>query len=169
MELCLGLDEQLTKYSEVRIKGRAGTGGIILGVCYRPPSQEDQADEVLCRQKGAASHSQALVLMEDFGHPDICWSDNIAGNKQLRRFLECVDDNFLLRAIDKPKSRGVMLDFVLITKEGLVGNVTLKGSLGCSGHEIMEFKILQTVMRVHSKLTTLDFRRADWFLQRSAR
>jgi len=27
------------------IKGRAGTGDIIVGVCYRPPDQEDQADE----------------------------------------------------------------------------------------------------------------------------
>jgi len=54
-----------------------------------------------------------------------------------------------------------MLDFVLTKKEGLAGNVKLKGSLGCSDHEMVEFKILRAVRRVHSKLTTLDFRRAD--------
>jgi len=59
------MDEELTKSLWVRIKGRAGTGDIILGVCYRPPNQEDQVDKALYRQIEAASHSQALVLMGD--------------------------------------------------------------------------------------------------------
>ncbi|GAB0180961.1 nucleoside diphosphate kinase 6 [Grus japonensis] len=58
--------------------------------------------------------------------------------------------------------RGAMLDLVLTNKEGLVGNVKLKGGLGCSDHEMVEFKILRTVRREHSKLTTLDLRRADF-------
>ena len=49
MELHLGMDEELTESLRVRIKGRAGTGDIIVGVCYRPPDQEDQADEALYR------------------------------------------------------------------------------------------------------------------------
>jgi len=63
--------------------------------------------------------------------------------------------------------RGAMLDLVLTNKEGLVGNVRLKGSLGCSGHEMVEFKILRATRRVRSKLTTLDFRRADFGLFRN--
>ena len=59
-----------------------------------------------------------------------------------------------------------MLDLVLTNKEGLVGNVRLKGSLGCSDHEMVEVKILRAARRVHSKLTTLDFRRADFGLFR---
>jgi len=43
-----------------------------------------------------------------------------------------------------------------------VGNVQLKGSLGCSHHEMVEFKILSAACRAHSKLTTLDFRREDF-------
>ncbi|GAB0184760.1 hypothetical protein GRJ2_000941300 [Grus japonensis] len=62
--------------------------------------------------------------------------------------------------------RGAMLDLILTNKEGLVGDVKLKGSLGCSDHEIVEFKILRAMRRVHSKLTTLDFRRADFGLFR---
>ena len=61
-----------------------------------------------------------------------------------------------------------MLDLVLTNKEGLVGSVKLKSSLGCSDHEKMDFKILRAARRVHSKLTALDFRRADWPLQGSA-
>ncbi|GAB0182280.1 hypothetical protein GRJ2_000693300 [Grus japonensis] len=96
-----------------------------------------------------------------FNHPDICWRDNTAG-----RFLECADDNLLLQVIEEPMWRGAMLDLVLTNKEGLVGNVKLKGSLGCSDHEKVEFKILREVRRGHGKLTTLDFRRADFGLFR---
>ncbi|GAB0178198.1 mitochondrial enolase superfamily member 1 [Grus japonensis] len=51
-----------------------------------------------------------------------------------------------------------MLDLILSNKEGLVGGVKLKGSLD---HKMVEFRILRAVRRVRSKLTTLDFRRAD--------
>lgn len=73
------------------------TGDIILGICYRPLKQEDQADEVLYRQKGAASCSHVLVLTGNFNLPSICWRDNTASHRQFRRFLECVGGNFLLQ------------------------------------------------------------------------
>jgi len=158
----LGMDGEPTKSLWVRIKGRAGTGDFIVGVCYRPPDQEDRADEALHRQIEAASCLQALVLMGDFNHPDICWRDNTAGHKQPRRFLACIDDNFLLQVTEKPTRRGVMLDLVLTNKEGLVRNVKLKGSLGCSDHEMVDFEILRTARRAHSKLTTVQPRRADF-------
>ncbi|GAB0210101.1 mitochondrial enolase superfamily member 1 [Grus japonensis] len=39
-------------------------------------------------------------------------------------------------------------------------------TIGCSDHEKVEFKILRIVRRAHSKVTTLDFRRADFGLLR---
>ncbi|GAB0207984.1 hypothetical protein GRJ2_003264100 [Grus japonensis] len=160
------MDEEPTKSLWVRIKGSTGAGDIIAGVCYRPPDQGDRADEALYRQIGAASHSQALVLMGDFNHPDICWRGNTAERKQSRKFLECMDDNFLLQVTEEPTRRGAMLDLVLTNKEGLVGDVKLKGSLGCSDHEMVEIKILRAARRALSKLPTLDFRRADFGLFR---
>ncbi|KAK4822670.1 hypothetical protein QYF61_019037 [Mycteria americana] len=68
--------------------------------------------------------------------------------------------------IEEPMRNGAMLDLVLTNREELVGNVKLKGSLGCSDHEMVEFKILRAPRRVHSKLSTLDFRRADFGLFR---
>jgi len=59
-----------------------------------------------------------------------------------------------------------MLDLVLTNKEGLVVNVKVKGSLGCSDHKMVDFKILRAARRVRSKLATLDFRRADFGLLR---
>jgi len=104
--------------------------------------------------------------MGDFNHLYICWRDNTAGHRQARRFLECVDDNFLLQVIEEPMRRGAMLDLVLTNNEVLVGNVKVKGSIGCSDHKMVEFKILRAARRVRSKLATLDFRRADFGLLR---
>lgn len=56
--------------------------------------------------------------------------------------------------------RFAVLVLVLANREGLVGNMKLKGSLGCSNHEIVELKILRAVRRVHNNLFNLDFRRA---------
>ncbi|GAB0204290.1 hypothetical protein GRJ2_002894600 [Grus japonensis] len=167
MELHLGMEEEPTESLWIRIKGRAGAGDITVGVCYRPPDQGDRADETIYRQIGAASHSQALALMGDFNHLDICWRDNAAECKQSRKFLECVDDNFLLQVIEEPTRRGAMLDLILTNKEGLVGDVKFKASLGCSDHEMVEFRILRAARRALSKLAALDFSRADFGLFRN--
>jgi len=98
-----------------------------VGVCYRPPNQEDREDEALDRHVGAASPSQVLVLMGDFSHPNICCQGNTAGQKQSRRFLECVDDNFFLQVIEEPTRRGAMLDLVLTSKEGAGGECEAPG------------------------------------------
>ena len=38
----------------------------------------------------------------DFKHPDICWDSGVVGGRQSRRFLESVEDNFLVQVIDGP-------------------------------------------------------------------
>ena len=122
----------------------------MVGVCYRLPNQEDQVDEALYKQIGAASHSQNMVLMGDFNHPEICWRDNTAGHQKSKRFLEYVDDNFLFQMAREPLRKGTMLDLVLTNEEGMVSNVKLKGSLDCSGCDMVEFKILRMSKRVSS-------------------
>ena len=80
--------------------------------------------------------------------------------------MECIDSNFLLQVTEDPTRRGAMLDFDLTDKEGQVGNVKLKGSLGCSDHALVELKILRAAKWAYNKLITLDFRRADFGLFR---
>jgi len=72
MEICLGMDEEPMESLRVKIKGRAGTGDIRLGVCYRPPEQDERADEAFYRHIRESSRSKALVLMGDFSHSNIC-------------------------------------------------------------------------------------------------
>jgi len=97
---------------------------------------------------------------------NICWRGNTAGHQKLKRFLECVHDNFLFQAVQEPMRRGAILDLVLTSEKRLVSNLKLKGNLGCRDHEMKEFKILMASKRLCNKLATLDLRRADFKLLR---
>ena len=77
------------------MKPTANKIDIIVGVCYRPPTQDEEVDKMLYEQLGEVSRSLPLVLVGDFNFPDICWNYNAAGREQSRRFLKCVGGNFL--------------------------------------------------------------------------
>lgn len=54
-----------------------------------------------------------------------------------------------------------------IYKDRQVGDVKVKGILSCSDLEMVKLKILRGRSRAERRITTLDFKRADWPLQRS--
>jgi len=56
----------------------------------------------------------------------------------------------------------VLLDCVQTNKKGLVEDAKVGGGLGCSDHEVVEFRILLGGSRAVSRITTLDFRRANF-------
>lgn len=71
----------------------------------------------------------------------------MAEHEQSPRFLECVNDNFLIQVIEEPTRDGAMLDLLLTHGEQLMGNVVLQGSFGCCDHEMVEFEFLRTVSK----------------------
>ena len=66
----------------IRIKAKANKTDVIVGVCYRPPTQDEEVDERLYKQLGEVSRSLPLVLVGDFNFPDICWNYNTADKEQ---------------------------------------------------------------------------------------
>ncbi|KAK4815696.1 hypothetical protein QYF61_006679 [Mycteria americana] len=150
----------------VRIRGKANKGDIVVGVCYRPPNQDEETDELFYKQLEEASRSLALVFVGDFNLLDVCWKYNTAERKQSRRFLECVADNFLTQLVSEPTREGAPLDLLFMNREGLVSHVMVGGRLGQSDHEMIEFLIRGEAARGVSKTATLDFRRADFGLFR---
>jgi len=83
---------------------------------------------------------------------------------QFWRFLESVEDSFLTQMTEDSMRTGALLDLIITNKEGLVGDMEVEGSLGCSEYEVVEFRILRRRIRAKSKITTLDFKRADFGL-----
>jgi len=136
-------------------------GDNIVDVYYRPPGEQEEVDEAFYKQVKVVSQSQALVLMGDFSHPDICWKDHTR-HTQSRRFLQSIDDNFLTQVVEDSMSRGVLLDLVLTNKQRLVEDMNAGDSLGCSVCEMVELRILCGGSRAICRMTTLDFR---WPLQ----
>jgi len=106
------------------------------------------------KQLQAASQSQVLVLMEDSNHPEISWEDHTARHLQSSRFLQSIDDNFLMQVVEEPTRKGALLGLILTNMEGLVENVKVGGRVGCSDHEIVEFRTLRGGSRAISRIKT---------------
>ena len=83
----------------------------------------------------------------------------------MKRFWECIADNLIFQVVWKSMRKGTMLNLILTNEERMVSN-KIMSSLGCSDHRIVEYKILRASNKVCSKLTNLDFRRADFSLFR---
>jgi len=66
--------------------------------------------------------------------------------------------------VEEPTRKGALLDLVLTNKEGLVEDVKVGGRLGCSDHEMVEFRILLGGSRAISRIKTLDLRSANFGL-----
>ncbi|RMC21288.1 hypothetical protein DUI87_02149 [Hirundo rustica rustica] len=98
----------------VRIKGKTNKADILLGVCNRPPNQEEEVDNLFYKQLQNISGSSALVLVGDFNLPDICWELNTAEKRQSRKFLECMEDNFLLQLVTSLVDAGKAVDVVYL-------------------------------------------------------
>ena len=46
----LQVDSSKVESLWVRIKGQTNTGDVVLGVCYRPPSQDDDTDKLVLKE-----------------------------------------------------------------------------------------------------------------------
>ncbi|KAK4831258.1 hypothetical protein QYF61_016728 [Mycteria americana] len=114
----------------------------------RLPNQWEPLDEVFLLQLWEASRSQALILLEDFNHLDICWKSGTASCKQSRRLLEYIEDNFLIQVINNPTSGGALLDMLLTNTDELIREVKIGGSLGCSDHALVKFTVLRDMAQV---------------------
>ena len=69
-----------------------------------------------------------------------------------------------MQVVEEPTRGRVLLDLVLTNKEGLVREVKVRGSLGCSYHKTVEFKTLSERTKPKSRIAILDFRRANFDL-----
>ncbi|KAK4827434.1 hypothetical protein QYF61_017991 [Mycteria americana] len=126
---------------------------------YMPPNQGEPTDEAFFLQLQEASRSQALVLLGDFNHLDICWKSSTASCRQSGRLLECIEHNFLTQVIHTPTRGETILDLMVTNARGIISDVKTGGSLGCSDHAF-----LRDMGQARSIVRTLNFRKADFQL-----
>ena len=116
------------------MRRKANKADILLGVYYRSCNQAEEVDEVFYKRIAEVLQLLALVLVGDFNLLDICWKYNTAERKQSRKFLECVEDNFLTQLVSECTRGGALLDLLFTNREELVGDVMERGHLGLSSH-----------------------------------
>lgn len=70
----------------IRIKGKKSNVGVTVGVYYRLPSQDKDANKLVYEELKDTSKPTALVLMGDFNLPEIKSEHHSADTTQARRF-----------------------------------------------------------------------------------
>lgn len=81
------------------MRGRANKADILVRLSYRPPNQDEETDKAFCEQLAEVAWLPVLVHVVDFNFSDICQKYKTVWNKQPKRFLECIEDNFLMQLI----------------------------------------------------------------------
>ena len=115
-----------------------------------------QLQEVSC--------SWAPVLIGDFNYLDIFWHSGMEGGRQCRRFLESVEDDFLVQVLDRPSRGEALLHLVLARVKESIREVKTAGSLNCNDHAVVEFVIWRNAGLAKSRIRALSFRRANFWL-----
>jgi len=136
----------------------------VVGAYSRLSDQGEPTDEAFFLQLQQDSHSQSLVLLGDFNHPDICWKSIRKSSRQSRRFLECIEGNFLSQLIDTPTRGDTIPDLMLTSAGELISSIKMGGSLGSSDHALVEFTVLRDMGKARGKVRTLNFRKASFQL-----
>lgn len=95
MGLCLGTGQDSVKSLWVKISGQTDMDGGVVGICYRFLDQENTDESAFKQLEGRSlaftgSGSWGTLSAVSFGRTIQYGS---------RRFLECVDDNFLIQMI----------------------------------------------------------------------
>jgi len=68
--------------------------------------------------------------------------------------LECIEGNFFSQVIDSSTRRNAILDLLVTNVSGLISDVKIGGTLGCSDHALVKFAVLRSMGQVKSKVRT---------------
>ncbi|KAJ7417868.1 hypothetical protein WISP_62321 [Willisornis vidua] len=114
------------------------------GVCYRPPSHDEDADELFFKELRDTSKSTALVLVGDFNLPEINWQHHTADTTWARKFPKNVDDNLMEQVLRGQTSKDALLDLLLVNTADPMSKVETGGLLATVNTKSLSLKSLLT-------------------------
>lgn len=112
----------------------------LVGVCYRPPSNNKICDEAMYELITRASREHVLI-MGDFNFPELDWEKSETLDDS-HPFIECVNDNFLFQGVIECTRSSNILDLVLTSEENMIDNVSVGEPFGSSDHQIIRFDFI---------------------------
>ena len=144
----LDLNNNFRESVIIKIKSADIPGEYLLFCCiYRSPKSDDINDDSLfCLiDELTIHHKSNLVIVGDFNLPNINWGTKTAAGSYETKFLEKLDDHFLIQHVHEPtRARGNnsphVLDLVLTCNTD-IDDLDYLSPLGNSGHCIVEINL----------------------------
>ena len=95
---------------DVSIKEKT-TNKVTVGLVYRSPNNTEANDDLLYKGLNISAKNNVLI-MGDFNYPDIDWDTNTS-SRHGKRFLDTINDNFLIQNVNIPTRGDNILDLIL--------------------------------------------------------
>ena len=144
----------------VELHNTKGQKTLLRGV-YRPPNSSSEVGDGIKQEIRNACNKGTVVIMGDFNlHID--WVNQIGKGAEEEDFLECMRDGFLNQHVEEPTREQAILDWVLSNEEGLVSNLVVRGPLGKSDHNMVEFFIKMESDIVNSETKVLNLKKGNF-------
>lgn len=115
-------------------------------MCYWPPDEEKTNATIFGSLKQAL-RQQNLILMGYF-KPD----EKHTSHMSFIKLLKCVEHYFLIQVLDVPTRNEALLDLLVANQENLLFNPSVSDSFDCSDHNIAEFGILLSTLKVSTNI-----------------
>ena len=117
-----------------------GFGNLIMAVCYRSPSADQQeVDNMMWKIRKYSN--KAAIIMGDFNYGDINW-ETMDTKAEGGEFIDLVQDCFLMQHVVFPtRDSNRIVDLVLSTEPGLVEEIEVGSPVANSDHCTISFKV----------------------------
>jgi ribonucleases P/MRP protein subunit RPP40 len=117
-----------------------GFGNLVMAVCYRSPSAEQEEVDSMMRLLKKYSED-ATIIMGDFNYGDINW-ETMDTTAEGGDFIDFVQDCFLTQHVNcTTRGSNRILDLVLSTEPGMVEDIEVGCPVANSDHCLISFKI----------------------------
>ena len=150
-------------------------GKVLLRCIYRSPNNSTQEnDEKLFQllKSKYVTRFNKVVIMGDFNYPNVKWNGIWSGLKN-NEILQKIHDAFLIQKVCNPTRRRLnqtptMDDWILVSEDNLISNITHLDPLGKSDHDVLIFQLNVSLNKVKQrKKYTYNLRKGDYIQLRN--
>ena len=118
----------------------SGNSTLTVGLVYRSPNINTEENEKIQNAIKEVS-KRDCIIMGDFNHGHIQWKSLQSTGSEDQKFLNLVQDSFLIQHVLEPTRGENVLDIVLSSQKEFIDNVRICEPLGCSDHNQIHFII----------------------------
>ena len=104
-------------------------------------------------------YNRPLLLMGDFNYPDIDWSTSTGGSATSQRFMDGVQDAFLMQNVLDGTSNGAILDLVISSELEMIDVVSVLDKFSSSDHNLLQWEVKLSPIVSAFNCSRLDYTR----------